>query len=247
MRTKQLVAGAAIVGGAGLVVVGLGPMVVTADASPPIASNEPDPSGPTLTIEPAPSAPSPDIASDTGIAPSTDTGSSMPADPAAPPSDTQRPADGAPARIQLPVIQMECPMTWATGAAPCGAHARPTGPARLLLGHGTIRSGPTRPTRGSPRPSYRRRACCRHNGMLRLPRRCSTGPDGLPRLRRWLATVGLPVFRQLGPTVRRRMPDAGSYRNCSTTHLGASRLSRVLGRSELVAEPLNEADQPCAM
>ena len=78
MRTKQLVAGAAIVGGAGLTVVGLGPMVVTADASPPIASNEPDPSGPTFTIEPAPSAPSPDITSDTGIASSTDTGSGMP-------------------------------------------------------------------------------------------------------------------------------------------------------------------------
>ena len=59
IRTKQLVAGAAIVGGAGLVVVGLGPMVVIADASPPIVSNEPDPSGPTFTIEPAPTRGSP--------------------------------------------------------------------------------------------------------------------------------------------------------------------------------------------
>ena len=106
MRTKQLVAGAAIVGGAGLTVVGLGPMVVTADASPPIASNEPDPSGPTFTIEPAPSAPSTDISSGTGITSSTDTGSGMP-DVSVPdltvgaPSDcrrfrrTQRPATSA--------------------------------------------------------------------------------------------------------------------------------------------------------
>ena len=78
MRTKQLVARAAIAGGAGLTVVGLGPMVVTADASPPIVSNEPDPSGPTFAIEPAPSAPSSDISSDTGIASSTDTGSVTP-------------------------------------------------------------------------------------------------------------------------------------------------------------------------
>ena len=73
-------AGVAIVGGAGLTLVGLGPMVVTADASPPMVSNEPDPSGPTFTIEPAPSAPSPDISSDTGITSSTDTGSGMPAE-----------------------------------------------------------------------------------------------------------------------------------------------------------------------
>ena len=53
-------------------------MVVTADASPPIVSNEPDPSGPTFAIEPAPSAPSSDISSDTGIASSTDTGSVTP-------------------------------------------------------------------------------------------------------------------------------------------------------------------------
>ena len=77
MRTKQLVARAAIAGGAGLTVVGLGPLVVTGDASPPIVSNEPDPSGPTFAVEPAPSAPPSDISSDTGIASSTDTGSSM--------------------------------------------------------------------------------------------------------------------------------------------------------------------------
>ena len=53
-------------------------MVVTADASPPIVSNEPDPSGPTFAIEPAPSAPSSDISSDTGTVSSTDTGSVMP-------------------------------------------------------------------------------------------------------------------------------------------------------------------------
>jgi hypothetical protein len=81
MRTKQLVAGAAIVGGVGLNLVGLAGMDVNADASPPVVSNQPDPSGPTFTIEPAPSAPSPDIASDPGIASSTDTGSGMPAGP----------------------------------------------------------------------------------------------------------------------------------------------------------------------
>ena len=78
MRTRQWVAGVAIVGGGGLAVVGLSPMVETADASPPMVSNEPDPSGPTFTIEPAPSAPSPDVTNNTGIASSTDTGSGTP-------------------------------------------------------------------------------------------------------------------------------------------------------------------------
>jgi hypothetical protein len=78
MRTKQLAAGAAIVGGVGLNLVGLG---ANADASPPVVSNEPDPSGPTFTIEPAPSAPSPDIASDPGITSSTDTGSGVSSGP----------------------------------------------------------------------------------------------------------------------------------------------------------------------
>jgi hypothetical protein len=78
MRTKQLLAGAVIVGGVGLNLVGLHAMVVIADASPPVVSNEPDPSGPNITIEPAPSAPSPDIAVAPGVASSTDTGSDMP-------------------------------------------------------------------------------------------------------------------------------------------------------------------------
>ncbi len=78
MDSRQLMA--AVVGGAALTAVGLGPMIVTADASPPIASNEPDPSGPTFTIEPAPSAPSLDISSDTGIASSTDMASGIPAE-----------------------------------------------------------------------------------------------------------------------------------------------------------------------
>jgi hypothetical protein len=78
MRTRQLAAGAAIVGGVGLNLVGLG---ANADASPPVVSNEPDPSGPTFTIEPAPSAPSPDIASDPGITSSTDTGSGVSSGP----------------------------------------------------------------------------------------------------------------------------------------------------------------------
>src|SRR6476660_4896737 len=80
MRTKRLLATAAIVGCTGLNLVGLNPIIVTADASPAIASNEPDPSRPSIIIEPAPSAPSPDIASDTGIAASTDAGAGMPSE-----------------------------------------------------------------------------------------------------------------------------------------------------------------------
>ena len=81
MRTKQLVAGAAIVGGVGLNLVGLAGIIVNADASPLVVATVQDPSGPTFTIEPAPSAPSPDIASDPGIASSTDTGSGVPVGP----------------------------------------------------------------------------------------------------------------------------------------------------------------------
>src|SRR3954470_24916673 len=80
MRTKRLLAAAAIVGGTGLNLAGLSPITVTADASPAIASNEPDPSGPSIIIEPAPSAPSPDISGDTGVAASTDTGAGMPSE-----------------------------------------------------------------------------------------------------------------------------------------------------------------------
>jgi hypothetical protein len=142
MRTKQLVAGAAIVGGAGLVVVGLGPMVVTADASPPIVSNEPDPSGPTFTIEPAPSAPSSDITSDTGIATSTDTGSGMPdgpsPDPAvAAPSDLPPVLDvpnGAPP-IESTTGPADSSAPKAAGAPPNPTPGDPTGlPADLGRG-----------------------------------------------------------------------------------------------------------------
>jgi hypothetical protein len=77
VRTKRLVAGVAIVGGVGLHLVGLGAMIVNADASPPVVSNGPDPSGPTVAVEPAPSAPSPASSSGTGSA-STGSGSSMP-------------------------------------------------------------------------------------------------------------------------------------------------------------------------
>src|SRR6476619_7451301 len=80
MRTKRLLAAAAIAGGAGLNLAGLSPITVTADASPAIASNEPDPSGPSIIIEPAPSAPSSDISRDTGIAVSTDLGAGMPSE-----------------------------------------------------------------------------------------------------------------------------------------------------------------------
>ena len=215
-------------------------MVVTADATPPIVSNEPDPSGPTFAIEPAPSAPSSDISSDTGTVSSTDTGSVMPdaslpdptvgvpselppildvpsglppiegttgpADPPAPnvlgtpPNPTPGDPIGVPEDLGLGCRPLWCP------------HAHPTGPARRSRrGRGPIRSGPTRPTRGSPRrSSCRRRAWCRHNGMRRLPCRCSTGArpvspafdGGLGQWGFWYFGNWVPLF---GPNASRRL------------------------------------------
>ena len=90
MWTRQLVAGAAIVGGVALNLVGLAGIAVDADASPPVIPADQEPAIPTITIEPAPSAPLPDTSSDTGITSSTDIGSGA---PAATPSD---PGGGAP-------------------------------------------------------------------------------------------------------------------------------------------------------
>jgi hypothetical protein len=140
MWTKQLEAGAAIVGGVGLSFVGLDAMAVNADASPPVVSNEPDPSGPTFTIEPAPSAPSPDIASDPGISSSTDTGSRVPSGPlpdlnVGGPSDLP-PTPSAPPPIEGPTGPVGPPTTnTPREAPPTPSPNDPPGPD-ADLGHG---------------------------------------------------------------------------------------------------------------
>jgi hypothetical protein len=81
----------------------------------------------------------------------------------------------------LPMARVGRPQTLVIPATRCGARARPTRPASLLR-RCPIRSGPSRPTRGSPQlPSCLRLAWGYHNGrMLRLPRRCSMGASRSP-------------------------------------------------------------------
>ena len=208
MDRRQLMV--AIVGGAALTLVGLGPMVVTADASPPMVSNEPDPSGPTFTIEPAPSAPSPDISSDTGITSSTDTGSGMP-DESLPDLTVGAPSDLPPivdVPSGTPPIEgttgpADTPAPNAAGAPPNPAPGDPNRGTRTRPGSRVppvLVPAPARRAkrasylaversvlarhvrrRGSPRrSSCRRRAWCRHSRMLRLPRRCSTAARRSP-------------------------------------------------------------------
>ena len=183
-------------------------MVVTADASPPIASNEPDPSGPTFAIEPAPSAPSLDISSDTGITSSTDTGSGMPAEslpdltvgapsdlppivdvPIDPPPiegtpvppTCQRPTSLGLRQIQLPVIQTGTRQDLGHGCRPFWCPRPPDGPSQPPTWPWNDPFWPdTSESWESTTTSCRRRAWCRHNGILRLPRRCSTGARRSP-------------------------------------------------------------------
>jgi hypothetical protein len=138
MSTKQLVAGAAIVGGLGLNLVGL---AVNADASPPVVSNEPDPPGPTFTIEPAPSAPSSDIASDPGTASSTDTGSAV---SGGPPSDL---GVGAPSDLPPTLDVPNSPPPIAGPTGPGGPPDQSAGaPSDLPIPSGPPRiEGPTNP------------------------------------------------------------------------------------------------------
>ena len=254
MDRRQLMAGAAIVGGAGLTLVGLGLTVVTADAAPPIVSNEPDPSGPTFTIEPAPSAPSTDISSGTGITSSTDTGSVMP-DVTVPDLTVGAPSDMPPI---LDVPSGPPPIEGTTGAADMpapntpGAQPNPT-PGDPIgipedLGHGCRPLWCPRPPNGPSEPPTRAwngsvlaghvRLVGLHDGRPAVAVRsaattgCSASPavavrrpDGLPGVRRRHAAVGLLVFRQLGPAVRRRMPDASSSPKCRATHLGANSMT----------------------
>jgi len=132
MRTKRVLAAAAIAGGAGLNLVGLSPITVTADASPAIASNEPDPSGPSIIIEPAPSAPSPDISGDTGIAASTDTGAGMPGE------SLPDPTAGAPTDMP-PIVDVPA------GAPPIESTTGPADPS--------ITGAPPNPAVGDPHES----------------------------------------------------------------------------------------------
>ena len=114
-------------------------------------------------------------------------------------------------QIPVPVIRLGHPRTWVMAAARCGAHARqthPTCPVRLI-GRGPIRTGPTRPTRWSRLLHYRRLASHRHNGrMLRLPSRSNTGARRSPPPSTVACDSGLLVLRKLGPAGRVRMPDA---------------------------------------
>jgi hypothetical protein len=249
MRTKQLVAGAGIVGGVGLNLVGLAGMVVNADASPSFVSNEPDPSFPTFTIEPAPSAPSPDIASDTGIASSPDTGSGMPS--AAEPELTVSGPSDLPPILAVP-----------NGSPPIEG---PDGTAGPPAANGP-RGAPPNPPDGAGGPSADLGPPCRPLWCPRPPDPPSQPPSPLPdpfwleSSDPWESTttvlpspcVGLPqrpdaaplpplqyggqtvspafdngvrqwglVFRKLGPAVRTRMPEAGSDRTGRIPHLSA--------------------------
>lgn len=137
MRTKQLLAGVAIVGGVGLNFVGLVGIVVNADASPLVVAPEQDP---TFTIEPA----APSISTDTGTSSSTDFGSSAPSGsipdlsagspsdlapafevPGAPPIDATGGASGSPGQGAPPPI--------AGTTSPAGPFA-PNGPGGAPLG-----------------------------------------------------------------------------------------------------------------